>query len=219
MDVIQYLHKHDIVHRDIKPENLLLDECGNVRVTDFGIAKVISNKCTPFGSRSYMAPEIVSGIRQGCDMTADEVEKVLMTKESVKGLDVWSCGIVLYFLLVGKFPPIIGMAKEVLQQYNQSPETWKQTIFPKKREMKWGLIPEDVRSLILAMLSLDPLKRPSASQTLAHPFFASVQQLDGKDPRSKTEFAEGIDISIDELQSDVNAHVAEIRVAFEQDNL
>ena len=181
LEVVAYLHSHNIVHRDIKPENLLMnikdgEDPYEIRLTDFGIAKIIDNRCTPFGSRSYLAPEIVSGIRQGCDMTTDEAEKVLMTRESVKGLDLWACGIVLYFLLVGDFPPIIGRSKEFLQPHYRDLKTWEETIFPERTAKRWGRIASEDRQLILSLLSLEPNQRPSALKTLQHTFFTALDK-------------------------------------------
>lgn len=81
---IDFLHSRSICHRDIKPENLLLDEHNNVKIADFGFARITnSDPLTSFcGSVNYAAPEIVSGI-------------------PYHGFpaDIWSCGIVLYTLL------------------------------------------------------------------------------------------------------------------------
>eukprot|EP01061_Rhynchopus_euleeides_P029632 TRINITY_DN487_c0_g2_i1.p1 TRINITY_DN487_c0_g2~~TRINITY_DN487_c0_g2_i1.p1 ORF type:complete len:412 (+),score=143.14 TRINITY_DN487_c0_g2_i1:112-1236(+) len=220
LDVVAYLHSHNIVHRDIKPENLLMnikdgEDPYEIRLTDFGIAKVIDNKCTPFGSRSYLAPEIVSGIAaQGCD--TDEAEKVLMTRESVKGLDLWSCGIVLYFLLVGDFPPIIGRSKEFLQPHYRDLKTWEETIFPERSKKRWGRIDIENRQLILSLLSLEPTQRPSAAKTLKHPFFTA---LDAEGLASHPATHHETEIDLEDLQAGVNSHVNDMREAFDQHSL
>lgn len=88
---VDYLHKSGIVHRDLKPENLLLDAEGNLKITDFGLSTVFIYQggrrqlSTACGTPPYSAPEIV----------------LLNYDERV---DIWSCGIILYVLLVGSMP-------------------------------------------------------------------------------------------------------------------
>ena len=89
-DALAYAHKHDIVHRDIKPSNLMLLKNGQVKVTDFGIARVVNSSQTQtgtiLGTPSYMSPEQVSG-------------------EKVRGRsDLFSLGVVCYELLSGQKP-------------------------------------------------------------------------------------------------------------------
>ena len=58
---LEYLHVHRVIHRDIKPENLVMDERGYIRITDFGIARVLSgdNSDDTSGTPGYMAPEVM----------------------------------------------------------------------------------------------------------------------------------------------------------------
>jgi serine/threonine protein kinase len=58
---LEFIHVNGIVHRDIKPENLVLDNRGYVRITDFGIARLMSgeNKHETSGTPGYMAPEVM----------------------------------------------------------------------------------------------------------------------------------------------------------------
>jgi carbon catabolite-derepressing protein kinase len=87
---VEYCHRHKIVHRDLKPENLLLDENLNVKVADFGLSNIMTDGNflrTSCGSPNYAAPEVISG-------------KLYAGPE----VDVWSCGVILYVLLVGRLP-------------------------------------------------------------------------------------------------------------------
>lgn len=61
VSAIAHCHKNNIAHRDLKAENLLLDGDLNIKIIDFGLANIISDKkfLTPCGSPNYAAPEII----------------------------------------------------------------------------------------------------------------------------------------------------------------
>ncbi|HVQ14421.1 MAG TPA: serine/threonine-protein kinase, partial [Vicinamibacterales bacterium] len=93
LKALNYVHEFGIVHRDIKPSNLMLDENRNVRVIDFGIARVFGDKRLTrtgdgaIGTPCYMSPEQIR--------TLDEVDHLT---------DVYAAGVVLYELLTGTVP-------------------------------------------------------------------------------------------------------------------
>ena len=82
---LEYLHENSIIHRDIKPENLVLDEFGYLRLTDFGIARIMNpdNKNETSGTPGYMAPEIIC--RQHHTIVSDYFALGVMVFELMTG--------------------------------------------------------------------------------------------------------------------------------------
>ncbi|KAI4298153.1 hypothetical protein L6164_031746 [Bauhinia variegata] len=106
ISAVGFCHARGVYHRDLKPENLLLDENGNLKVSDFGLSAVSDQIRqdglfhTFCGTPAYVAPEVLG--RKGYD--------------GVK-VDLWSCGVVLFVLMAGYLPfhdqNIMAMYKKI----------------------------------------------------------------------------------------------------------
>ncbi|XP_061372635.1 CBL-interacting serine/threonine-protein kinase 12-like isoform X9 [Gastrolobium bilobum] len=93
VSAVEFCHARGVFHRDLKPENLLLDENGNLKVSDFGLSAVSDQIRqdglfhTFCGTPAYVAPEVLA--RKGYDGAK---------------VDIWSCGVVLFVLMAGYLP-------------------------------------------------------------------------------------------------------------------
>ena len=94
---LEYLHVNSIIHRDIKPENLVLDNRGYLRITDFGIARILStdNSRDTSGTPGYMAPEVLNRTRHGI------------------GVDYFALGVIVYEFMTGRRPYVGRNRKEI----------------------------------------------------------------------------------------------------------
>lgn len=93
INAVDYCHSRGVYHRDLKPENLLLDSCGNLKVSDFGLSALAQQiqtdglLHTACGTPNYVAPEVIN------DSGYDGAKA-----------DLWSCGVILFVLLAGYLP-------------------------------------------------------------------------------------------------------------------
>ncbi|KAJ5594040.1 uncharacterized protein N7459_000248 [Penicillium hispanicum] len=142
---VEYCHRHKIVHRDLKPENLLIDSQKNVKIADFGLSNIMTDGNflkTSCGSPNYAAPEVISG-------------KLYAGPE----VDVWSCGVILYVLLVGRLPfdddYIPALFKKIAAGNFHVP----------------GYISPGAARLIRAMLQVHPVHRITIPEIRQDPWF------------------------------------------------
>lgn len=137
---IEHAHDHQIVHRDIKPQNILVDESGNVKITDFGIATTLSATSytktnSVIGTVHYLSPEQAKG--------------GIASHKS----DIYALGIVLYELLTGELPFSGESAVSIALKHLQS-ET------PSVRAVN-SAVPQSLENVVLKATAKDPRHRYS----------------------------------------------------------
>jgi len=144
-----YAHRQGMIHRDVKPSNILITEDGELILTDFGIAKILSDEDTVdltgtrgiVGTPEYMAPEQVTS-------TAVDAR-----------VDIYALGIMLYEMVTGRKPYQADTPMAVMIKHARDP-------LPRPREFVPEL-PEEVERILLKALAKDPDERYQTADELA----------------------------------------------------
>ncbi|KAI4205164.1 MAG: hypothetical protein LQ346_001497 [Caloplaca aetnensis] len=162
VSAVSYMHSKGVGHRDIKPENILLSAEGSLKIADFGLATLFKHNGatklskTSCGSPPYTAPEVVA-----CDSS--------VTKEFDQGyrgdlVDIWSCGVVLFVLLVGNTPWD--------EPSDRSYEFHEYVVANGRPDDElWHNLPVETVSLLRGMMRVEPLQRFSLESVRCHPWF------------------------------------------------
>ncbi|XP_063800761.1 serine/threonine-protein kinase BRSK2 isoform X3 [Pseudophryne corroboree] len=145
ISALDFCHSHSICHRDLKPENLLLDERNNIRIADFGMASLQVGDSlleTSCGSPHYACPEVIRG-----------------EKYDGRKADIWSCGVILFALLVGALPFDDDNLRQLLEKV-------KRGVFHMPH-----FIPPDCQNLLCGMIEVEPLKRLTLETIQKHTWY------------------------------------------------
>jgi WD40 repeat protein/predicted Ser/Thr protein kinase len=149
-EAVEHAHQRGVLHRDLKPSNILLDPLDQPRVTDFGLAKLVSQEAEltvtgqVLGSPNYMPPEQAAG----------------KFSEGGPASDVYSLGAILYELLTGR-PPFQGDSLHSVLAQVQAAEP-----VPPRR-LNPG-IPPDLQTICLKCLQKEPARRYASARALAN---------------------------------------------------
>ncbi|KAG0481124.1 hypothetical protein HPP92_011982 [Vanilla planifolia] len=148
ISAVDFCHSRGVYHRDLKPENLLIDDDGNLKVSDFGLSALPESKRhdgllhTTCGTPAYVAPEVIN--RKGYDGAK---------------ADIWSCGVVLFVLMAGHLP---FYDPNLMEMYRRI----------RKAEFKCpNWFTPDVRKLITGILEPNPATRISFAKIKENPWF------------------------------------------------
>jgi len=158
---LQAIHGANICHRDLKPQNLLLNKRFQLKITDFGLAKIFKDDTSAkqkvmetsyVGTKGYQAPEI------------------LLKRKYTTKCDVFSCGVILFILLTG-YPPF---------EEATGSDGWYRKICQKKFKDFWdkhrdcGVSDNDQsKDLIQRCIAYQPMERFKVDEMLSHPWTAA----------------------------------------------
>ncbi|KAF9430007.1 Chk1 protein kinase [Podila epigama] len=159
---VKHMHDKGVSHRDLKPENILLDASGTLKISDFGLATVFRHGGrtrpleTPCGSAPYVAPEVLQEEYCG-DM-----------------VDIWSCGVILYVMMIGNTPwDLPSGESEEFSRYERDSNPMYEP---------WNRLQGPVRKLLLGILQVNPAKRKTIKEIMKDEWYKRPNPLvtDGK---------------------------------------
>ena len=148
---VKYLHSYGIVHRDLKPDNIMItqpNDLGVLKIMDFGLSKILSTQekmVDGFGTLSYVAPE------------------VLLRSPYNKEVDIWSLGVILYYILCGHLP-FKGNKEMIIAEKIVNDEL-------EFNDEEWDIRSQKVKDLISNCMKKDPGERITIDEFLNHPWF------------------------------------------------
>jgi eukaryotic-like serine/threonine-protein kinase len=143
---LEAAHRETVVHRDLKPGNILIDRSGRVVITDFGVARMMTDGLLTgdpnimVGTPAYMAPEQITSGEIGAHT------------------DIYSLGLVLYQMLTGEIP---------FREESQMDTAFARLKRPPEDPGRLVDLPPELSALVLRCLALDPAKRPASARELA----------------------------------------------------
>ncbi|MBN1991255.1 MAG: protein kinase [Anaerolineae bacterium] len=155
---LEYSHRHEVIHRDLKPENVMITPDNQVKVMDFGLARIqgqsrLTQDGLVAGTASYLAPELALG--EGGDHR----------------VDLYAMGVIMYELLTGRRPFSGEDPLTIISQHIHAPVVPPQHYNPN--------IPDDLQAIILKLLAKQPLERYAAAAEVRQALAPVLTRLRG----------------------------------------
>mmetsp|Transcript_4197 Transcript_4197/g.3519 ORF Transcript_4197/g.3519 Transcript_4197/m.3519 type:complete len:231 (+) Transcript_4197:292-984(+) len=186
LESVEYIHSQGIYHRDIKAENIFLDRNYQIKLGDFGFATNDVNDNLYCGSGYYMAPEVTLKKKYNCATT-----------------DIFSLGVLLFFMVTGKYPFIRANdndCKFKLLSEGKIKLFWRTSV--RCRNKLRALSPEFIQ-LVTMCLSINSIERPSVSEIKNHPWFACTNDEYSSIPKVETPYNEDVFNELSKLEPDI----------------
>ncbi|XP_049937189.1 CBL-interacting protein kinase 5-like [Nymphaea colorata] len=189
ISAVDFCHSRGVYHRDLKLENLLLDENGDLKITDFGLSALAECRRndgllhTLCGTPAYVAPEVIH--KKGYDGAK---------------ADIWSCGVILFVLLAG-YPPfhdpnLMEMYRKITKGDFKCPQ--------------W--FPPEVRKLLSKVLDPNPNSRITMARIMENSWFKKGFKPVEIAKKQKQAPCDDIDAAFDSTAADCSSAVEKIQV-------
>jgi len=221
---VKYVHSANVIHRDLKPSNILVNENCDLKICDFGLARISDIEMTGYVStRYYRAPEIM-----------------LTWQHYDKAVDIWSIGCIFAEMLIGKplFPgkdhinqfslicDLLGTPSDQLMKTICSENTLKYVqSLPRRQKVPFNVkfpnVDPVALDLLEKMLCFDPQSRITAIDALAHSFLESFHDPDDEPLAPKHfdwSFSEK-DLPVEEWRDMISREISNFVVTFEDSKM
>jgi len=159
LTALEYSHQHRVIHRDLKPENVMITPQGQVKVMDFGLARIqgqsrLTQDGLVAGTASYLAPELAVG------------------ELGDHRVDLYALGVIMYELLTGRRPFSGDDPLTVISQHIHAPVVPPQHYNPN--------IPDDLQTVVLKLLAKNPDDRPATATEVREALLPILAQVRGE---------------------------------------